>query len=200
MQNEQTTHQPPTYAELRLAASEILNAIEENDGELTASDETTLQLIQNKLVAGCFAIDNRRQSISQAKEMIKELQGRVKAAEKTAAFLESVVVSTMQTMGQSKIESYKKFSLAKNPGRIDVFSPRDVPSDYCSAKIEVSFDLSIPAEYDEYIQTCKALDAKNIAIKPTITPSKTAIKDALWRGEVVPGAQLIDNEFSFRIK
>ena len=197
MKNEQT---PPTYAELRLAASEILNTIEVNEGEITAADETALELIQNKLVAGCFAIDNRRGAIAQAKEMIKELQARVKAAEKTAAFLESVVISTMQTMGQSKIESYKKFSLAKKPGRVDVFSPDDVPLKMCNGKIEVEFDLSEPDEYNEYVNLQKSLAKDNIFHKALSTPSKTAIKDAILSGEVVPGAQLIDNEFSFRIK
>ena len=199
MKNEQTT--APTYAELRLAASEILSTIEGNAGQLTAADETALELIQNKLVAGCFAIDNRRGAISQAKEMIKELQARVKAAEKTAAFLESVVVSTMNTMGQSKIESYKKFSLAKKPGRIEITEPDKVLWEHCTAKVELSFNFSDPVgDGAKYLAFIDELENSGQDYKATVTPSKTAIKEAILRGDVVPGAQLIDNEFSFRIK
>lgn len=184
-----------TLANIQLFAAQIIDQLETDGGEITEETAATLEMINNKLLAGAFAVDKVKQNIADKKAMIKELQASVKRDEKKREFLEGAVLRGMQAAGVSKMESYKKISVAKKPGRVELWG--EVPPQYQKAKIEFSFDLSNAADLNAFnLLRCSYKDKSKI----TTAPDKTAIKAAIKAGEAVPGAELIENEFSLRIK
>jgi ABC-type sugar transport system ATPase subunit len=191
----------PNLNTLNLYASQILELIEQADGEASDQTETALKVIEDKLLGGCFAIDKRKQSIADKKAMIKELNASIKRDQQSVDFLNGAVLGVMGKMGISKIESYKKFSTRKKPGRIEVTDENQITPQFLNASITVNFNFTEGNRWETLLKLVDFLsDELKIEYTQKLTPNKTAIKAAIKNGEAVPGAELIENEFSLIIK
>lgn len=187
-----------TLANAKFYAQEILKLVELAEGEITPEHNAALMQINDKIVAGCFAVDSLRQEIADTDAMIKELQARKKRLKKSEEFVTGAVLSTMDATGTKKIESFKKFTAVNKPGRVEIVDAEKIPASL--ATFEIKFNIRADDTFFTYLmELCNELDRHELYTLKR-NPDKTAIKNAIKAGEIVPGAQLIEDEKRLAIK
>jgi ATP-dependent exoDNAse (exonuclease V) beta subunit len=136
--------------------------VDEETGEIVGTEE--LQAVQMsaeaKIVSTGKYLAMRRVTLEGMKQAAKNIQSRIKTEERRQAWLESQMISAMQTMDSKLIEAPDvAIQVRQNPESVQIFDEAQIPADFIKAKMETSID-------------------------------KTAIKAALKSGKDVPGAKL----------
>jgi hypothetical protein len=146
---------------------DIINELEELEGELTPDLEERLSITEDQLEGKCidygWAIKFVSAEVDTITNEIKRLQERKKAKEKTVERLKTNVTGAMRIFEKHKIDSpLISLSLRK------------------SEAVEIQDENVIPKEY--------------VVEKVTYSPDKTAIKKAIKSGIEVEGAVIVENQ------
>ena len=148
----------------------ILNAIEEQGGEITEEQEKSLEIaendLENKFVGYREVIDNQESFISRIDDEIKRLQDLKKSRKSLIERLKSNLVTAIMTFGDVEIGTM-------------TFTTRK------SQAVEVEDVNALPDQYKK--------------IKVTETADKTLIKKEIKSGVEIDGCRIVDN-YSLRIK
>jgi hypothetical protein len=136
--------------------------VDEETGEIVGTEE--LQAVQlsaeAKIVSTGKYLAMRRVTLEGMKQAAKNIQTRIKTEERRQAWLESQMLSAMQSLDSKLIEAPDvAIQVRQNPESVLIFDEAQIPADFIKAKMETSID-------------------------------KTAIKVALKSGKDVPGAKL----------
>jgi len=136
--------------------------VDEETDEIVGTEE--LQAVQlsaeAKIVSTGKYLAMRRVTLEGMKQAAKNIQSRIKTEERRQAWLESQMLSAMQSLDSKLIEAPDvAIQVRQNPESVQIFDEAQIPADYIKAKMETSID-------------------------------KTAIKSALKAGKDVPGAKL----------
>ena len=147
---------------------ELLDQIDPETGELPEGYEDARAIVTSKAIAVTAYILEQDRGIASAKEYVKELTAKVKAAEKRQDWLRRYLQEHMAAAGITEIADERgvfKASLASGRDEaIEVFDEAQVPADYLR---------EIPAKYEA---------------------DKTLIKKAIKDGFEVPGARLVKRD------
>lgn len=150
------------------AVRDLLDQIDPETGEMPDGFEEARTIVQNKAVAVTAYIVEAGKSIESAKDYVKELQAKIKTAEKRQAWLEKYLQDHMAAIGITSIEDERGiFKATLQPGRDEA--------------IEIFDEAQLPALY------MREIPAKQ-------EPDKTLIKKAIKDGHDVPGAKLIKRD------
>lgn len=153
---------------------EIMDKVQ--DGEITEEEYNELGqelavALQNKSIVIIGYIQNKEALIDAVDTQIKRLQELKKAESNSIDKFKQYVKENMEKLGIQKLETeIGKMSITKNP-----------------LSIEIQNEDEIPAEFKQEVVTTKI--------------DKTAIKNYFKEtGEIVPGARIISDKTSLRIK
>lgn len=153
---------------------EIMDKVQ--DGEITEEEYNELGqelavALQNKSIGIIGYIQNKEALIDAVDTQIKRLQELKKAESNSIDKFKQYVKENMEKLGIQKLETeIGKMSITKNP-----------------LSIEIQNEDEIPAEFKQEVVTTKI--------------DKTAIKNYFKEtGEIVPGARIISDKTSLRIK
>ena len=153
---------------------EIIDKVQ--DGELTEEEYNELGqelavALQNKSIGIIGYIQNKEALIDAVDIQIKRLQELKKAESNSIDKFKQYVKENMEKLGIQKLETeIGKMSITKNP-----------------LSVEIQNEDEIPAEFKQEVVTTKI--------------DKTAIKNYFKEtGEIVPGARIISDKTSLRIK
>lgn len=122
----------------------------------------------------------------------KRLKERADAWEQRHDRIKSGVLRVMQLMGFKKIEGQQStLAIRKNPASVDIRQPELVPEVY--QRVTVTLNASL------WNQLCAANPGLATA---TVNrePSKSAIKEALKRGDGVPGCELREGSVRLEVE
>lgn len=144
---------------------DLLNEIEELDGELTPELEERLKIneanMAKKMEDYCKAIRWYDTQILAAKEETERLRKLIKRAERSQEWMKGAMLDVMEGLDKPKVSA----------GTFTVGTRK-------STAVNIIEESAIPARYAREVVTVKI--------------DKTAIKDAIKNGEEVPGAQLVE--------
>lgn len=147
---------------------ELLDQIDPETGELPEGYEDARALVVSKSIAVTAYILEADRAIASAKDYIKEMTARLKAAEKRQEWLRRYLQEHMATTGITEIADERgifKASLATGRDEaIEIFDEGQLPPDYLR---------EIPAKHE---------------------PDKALIKKAIKDGFEVPGARLVKRD------
>lgn len=153
---------------------EIMDKVQ--DGEITEKEYNELGqelavALQNKSIGIIGYIQNKEALIDAVDTQIKRLQELKKAESNSIDKFKQYVKENMEKLGIQKLETeIGKMSITKNP-----------------LSVEIQNEDEIPAEFKQEVVTTKI--------------DKTAIKNYFKEtGEIVPGARIISDKTSLRIK
>lgn len=153
---------------------EIMDKVQ--DGEITEEEYNELGqelavALQNKSIGIIGYIQNKEALIDAVDTQIKRLQELKKAESNSIDKFKQYVKENMEKLGIQKLETeIGKMSITKNP-----------------LSVEIQNEDEIPAEFKQEVVTTKI--------------DKTAIKNYFKEtGEIVPGARIISDKTSLRIK
>lgn len=153
---------------------EIIDKVQ--DGELTEEEYNELGqelavALQNKSIGIIGYIQNKEALIDAVDIQIKRLQELKKAESNSIDKFKQYVKENMEKLGIQKLETeIGKMSITKDP-----------------LSVEIQNEDEIPAEFKQEVVTTKI--------------DKTAIKNYFKEtGEIVPGARIISDKTSLRIK
>lgn len=153
---------------------EIMDKVQ--DGEITEEEYNELGqelavALQNKSIGIIGYIQNKEALIDAVDIQIKRLQELKKAESNSIDKFKQYVKENMEKLGIQKLETeIGKMSITKNP-----------------ISIEIQNEDEIPADFKQEVVTTKI--------------DKTAIKNYFKEtGEIVPGARIISDKTSLRIK
>jgi hypothetical protein len=145
----------------------LLNQLEESDGELTPELEQALiiaeQELEIKSVGYAHVIRKVESDVGIIAAEIKRLQALKKAKETTVERLKTSVETAMELFGIKKVET---------PTMVLTLRP--------SESVTIEDESKLPKEF--------------IVAKTTYTPDKVAIKKAIKAGEPVSGAAITINQ------
>lgn len=162
----------PTLYGITADMQQILQLIEENEGEMTPEIEQALAITEDQFVQKAEdygkAILNLKAMASAAKSEKDRLSGLQKFYENAYKRLESALSTAMQVFDRERVENASMRLSLRRTTATEVTDLDQVPSEYKTTKVEVVAD-------------------------------KTAIKKAIQSGEDVPGAHLVEN-VSLQIK
>ena len=162
----------PTLYGITADMQQILQLIEENEGEMTPEIEQALAITEDQFVQKAEdygkAILNLKAMAVAAKNEKDRLVGLQKFYENAYKRLESALSTAMQVFDHEKVENASMRLSLRHSTATEVTDLDQVPSEFKTTKVEVVAD-------------------------------KTAIKKAIQQGEEVPGARLIEN-VSLQIK
>lgn len=152
--------------------SAILNAIEENGGEITEEQEKALAISEEQFADKAYdyghVILNLDYTVEVIKNEIERLTRLKKSAENAQKRVKSALVSAMVQLYHPTVETPTMRLSLRHSTATEVTDIDQVPKEFKTTKVEVVAD-------------------------------KTAIKKAIQQGEDVPGARLIEN-VSLQIK
>lgn len=153
---------------------EIMDKVQ--DGEITEEEYNELGqelavALQNKSIGIIGYIQNKEALIDAVDTQIKRLQELKKAESNSIDKFKQYVKENMEKLGIQKLETeIGKMSITKNP-----------------LSVEIQNEDEIPADFKQEVVTTKI--------------DKTAIKNYFKEtGEIVPGARIISDKTSLRIK
>ena len=153
---------------------EIMDKVQ--DGEITEEEYNELGqelavALQNKSIGIIGYIQNKEALIDAVDTQIKRLQELKKAESNSVDKFKQYVKENMEKLGIQKLETeIGKMSITKNP-----------------LSVEIQNEDEIPADFKQEVVTTKI--------------DKTAIKNYFKEtGEIVPGARIISDKTSLRIK
>lgn len=146
---------------------DLLNEIEELDGELTPELEERLKIneanMAKKMEDYCKAIRYYEMTVANAKSEKERLDKLIKRSERSQQWLKDAILNVMNATGKPKVSA----------GTFTVGTRK-------STAVNIIDESTIPARYVNEVVTVKI--------------DKTAIKDAIKNGEEVPGAQLVERK------
>lgn len=146
---------------------DLLNEIEELEGELTPELEERLKIneanMAKKMEDYCKAIRWYDTQILAAKEETERLRKLIKRAERSQEWMKGAMLDVMVGLDKPKVSA----------GTFTVGTRK-------STAVNIIDESAIPARYASEVVTVKI--------------DKTAIKDAIKNGEEVPGAQLVERK------
>lgn len=146
---------------------DLLNEIEELDGELTPELEERLKIneanMAKKMEDYCKAIRYYEMTVANAKSEKERLDKLIKRSERSQQWLKDAILNVMNATGKPKVSA----------GTFTVGTRK-------STSVNIIEESAIPARYAREVVTVKI--------------DKTAIKDAIKNGEEVPGAQLVERK------
>lgn len=152
--------------------SAILNAIEENGGEITEEQEQALAISEEQFADKAYdyghVILNLDYTVEVIKNEIERLTRLKKSAENAQKRVKSALVSAMVQLNHPTVETPTMRISLRHSTATEVTDIDSIPQEFKTTKVEVVAD-------------------------------KTAIKKAIQSGEDVPGARLIEN-VSLQIK
>lgn len=144
---------------------DLLNEIEELEGELTPELEERLKIneanMAKKMEGYCKLILWYDTQILAAKEETERLRKLIRRAERSQGWLKGAMIDVMAGLDKPKVSA----------GTFTVGTRK-------STAVNIIDESAIPARYASEVVTVKI--------------DKTAIKDAIKNGEEVPGAQLAE--------
>lgn len=144
---------------------DLLNEIEELDGELTPELEERLKIneanMAKKMEDYCKAIRYYEMTVANAKSEKERLDKLIKRSERSQQWLKDAILNVMNATGKPKVSA----------GTFTVGTRK-------STAVNIIDEYSIPVRYEVV----------------TVKIDKTAIKDAIKNGEEVPGAQLVERK------
>lgn len=144
---------------------DLLNEIEELEGELTPELEERLKIneanMAKKMEDYCKAIRYYEMTVANAKSEKERLDKLIKRSERSQQWLKDAILNVMNATGKPKVSA----------GTFTVGTRK-------STSVNIIEESAIPARYAREVVTVKI--------------DKTAIKDAIKNGEEVPGAQLVE--------
>lgn len=147
---------------------ELLDQIDPETGELPEGYEDARAIVMHKAVAVTAYLLEQDRGIASAKEYVKEMSAKVKAAEKRQDWLRRYLQEHMAAAGITEIADERglfKASLAQGRDEaVEVFDEAQLPQDYLR---------EIPAKFEA---------------------DKTLIKKAIKDGFEVPGARLVKRD------
>lgn len=147
---------------------ELLDQIDPETGELPEGYEDARAIVMHKAVAVTAYLLEQDRGIASAKEYVKEMSAKVKAAEKRQDWLRRYLQEHMASLGITEIADERglfKASLAVGRDEaVEVFDEKQLPADYLR---------EIPAKFEA---------------------DKTLIKKAIKDGFEVPGARLVKRD------
>jgi len=124
------------------------------------------------------------------KDEAKRIKERADAWTARMDRIKAGVLRVMRLIGKTKIEGHKStLAIRKNPPSVEIRQPDLVPDEYLRVTV------TMPAETWK-----KILNHFPYLIGPVGEPSKTAIREALKRGEGVPGCQMNDENTRLEVK
>lgn len=146
---------------------DLLNEIEELEGELTPELEERLKInaenMSSKMEGYCKLIRWYDTQILAAKEETERLRKLIKRAERSQEWMKGAMLDVMEGLDKPKVSA----------GTFTVGTRK-------STAVNIIDESAIPARYANEVVTVKI--------------DKTAIKDAIKNGEEVPGAQLVERK------
>lgn len=146
---------------------DLLNEIEELEGELTPELEERLKInaenMAKKMEGYCKLILWYDTQIIAAKEETERLRKLIKRAERSQEWMKGAMLDVMVGLDKTKVSA----------GTFTVGTRK-------STAVNIIDESAIPARYASEVVTVKI--------------DKTAIKDAIKNGEEVPGAQLVERK------
>ena len=152
--------------------SAILNAIEENGGEITEEQEQALAISEEQFAEKAYdyghIILNLDYTVEVIKNEIERLTRLKKSAENAQKRVKGALVTAMVQLDHPTVETPTMRLSLRHSTATEVTDLDQVPSEFKTTKVEVVAD-------------------------------KTAIKKAIQSGEDVPGAHLVEN-VSLQIK
>lgn len=146
---------------------DLLNEIEELEGELTPELEERLKIneanMAKKMEDYCKAIRYYEMTVANAKSEKERLDKLIKRSERSQQWLKDAILNVMNATDKPKVSA----------GTFTVGTRK-------STAVNIIDESAIPARYANEVVTVKI--------------DKTAIKDAIKNGEEVPGAQLVERK------
>lgn len=146
---------------------DLLNEIEELEGELTPELEERLKIneanMAKKMEDYCKAIRYYEMTVANAKSEKERLDKLIKRSERSQQWLKDAILNVMNATDKPKVSA----------GTFTVGTRK-------STAVNIIDESAIPARYANEV----------VAVKI----DKTAIKDAIKNGEEVPGAQLVERK------
>ncbi len=146
-------------------AAEIINALEETEGELTTEMETALAINQNELqekaINYAYAIKSMEDDVTTINEEIKRLQAIKTAKNNAVDRMKDSVKNAMQLYGIEKLTS-------------------------------PTLTLSLRKSESVEVDLVEGLSNDFKITKTTVTADKVAIKQAIKQGENITGARLVE--------
>lgn len=146
---------------------DLLNEIEELEGELTPELEERLKInaenMSSKMEGYCKAIRYYEMTVANAKSEKERLDKLIKRSERSQQWLKDAILNVMNATDKPKVSA----------GTFTVGTRK-------STAVNIIDESAIPARYANEVVTVKI--------------DKTAIKDAIKNGEEVPGAQLVERK------
>jgi len=153
-------------------AVEILNALEETEGELTPAIQVALTINQNDLadkgIMYGFVIKQRESNIDFIDSEIKRLQHLKKVETNTINRLKEAVINALHIYGLEKISSPTLTLSVRRSESVEIISEEQLADEYKVTKV-------------------------------TTAPDKIRIKEAIRSGKDVEGAVIREN-YSLQIK
>ncbi len=143
----------------------IYEKLEETEGELSPELEAALQITQQELAL------KGTNYVHIIKKYEAELAG-LKVYEEQIAKLKKRKNKAIEYLEERLLEAVNKFGNIET----EIFTITTRKSE----SVEISFSDTIPSEY--------------LNSKTTITPDKAKIKEAIKKGIIVPGAELVENK------
>lgn len=146
---------------------DLLNEIEELEGELTPELEERLKInaenMSSKMEGYCKAIRYYEMTVANAKSEKERLDKLIKRSERSQEWMKGAMLDVMEGLDKPKVSA----------GTFTVGTRK-------STAVNIIDESAIPARYASEVVTVKI--------------DKTAIKDAIKNGEEVPGAQLVERK------
>lgn len=146
---------------------DLLNEIEELEGELTPELEERLKIneanMAKKMEGYCKLILWYDTQIIAAKEETERLRKLIKRAERSQEWMKGAMLDVMEGLDKPKVSAGTFTVGTRKSTAVNIIDESAIPARYASEIVAVRID-------------------------------KTAIKDAIKNGEEVPGAQLVERK------
>ena len=153
-----------TLFDLAQQVRALVNDVDDSTGEMSETYTQSRELFQNKAVACVAYAKEEAATLASAKAMLKDMAAKVEAREKRLERFEAYLADCMKATGILEVKHDLGLFAAK------LYPERD-------ESVEIDEGATFPPEL------CNAP-------KPP-TPSKTAIKAAIKKGEAVAGARIV---------
>ena len=153
------------------AFPKLIDQEEMSEEDKKEEEKELIELLQRKSQNLIGYTRNIELTIEAMKSEEKRISEQRKAMENKLEKFKEYVKECMEQNGFTKIETtLGTLSIAKNPISVEIYDEKQIPDEYKTKVVTVKVD-------------------------------KTAIKKALKEtGEIIPGAKIIDNKTSLRIK
>lgn len=160
----------------------------ERDETLKATDQRIAEYVSQRVpkvdnIAGMLREFDRRADLED--EEIARLQARKRKWQAWHDRLEEYTIRAMQIAGKKEIDgAHNTLKLRKNPASVEIAQEALIPREYIRSKVTIKADLwdRLVRQHPELIGSAHE------------EPAKSEIREALKRGDGVPGCRLVDDK------